>query len=206
MRYVEKENKVVDMPEYKSYYMMLDRCNNHKNPQYNTYGGRGISVCSRWSEPAPAGFQNFLEDMGMRGTGTTLDRIDVDGNYSKENCRWADDSVQGHNKRKKRGCSSKFIGVATTKSGKWRSYITKDDELHSLGTFPSEIAAAVYRDIASMRLYGNSARLNFDRQVYDKLLVTGGRGFKDIDHDIQDVIDTLVRWQEMRKEDDELCK
>lgn len=74
---------------HKSWNMMLQRCRNPKNPNYARYGAKGISVCDRWSE-----FKNFLLDMGERPDGCSLDRIDNEGNYEKQNCRWATDSEQ----------------------------------------------------------------------------------------------------------------
>lgn len=75
---------------------MLQRCNNPKHKSYPQYGGRGIAVCERWHV-----FENFYEDMGEPNE-LTLDRIDVNGNYEKSNCRWATLKEQGRNTRANR--------------------------------------------------------------------------------------------------------
>jgi len=73
---------------------MRARCYNERREQYRNYGARGISICTEWDV-----FENFLRDMGERPSNTSLDRIDVDGNYQKNNCRWASQKQQCRNKR-----------------------------------------------------------------------------------------------------------
>ncbi len=81
-------------PEYQSWQAMRSRCNRVGNVKYKLYGGRGIRVCASWSA-----FANFLADMGPRPPGTTLDRINSDGNYEPGNCRWATHLEQRRNRR-----------------------------------------------------------------------------------------------------------
>lgn len=73
---------------------MRSRCTNKKSKDWPQYGGRGISICRRWNT-----FENFLSDMGQRPKGLSLDRIDVNGNYEPDNCRWATNTRQQRNRR-----------------------------------------------------------------------------------------------------------
>jgi hypothetical protein len=93
-RHGHASKKIGSSRTYASWYNMKSRCKNPKATGYKYYGGRGISVCDRWLN-----FENFLDDMGKRPEGKSIDRIDVNGNYEPSNCRWADAQLQNKNKR-----------------------------------------------------------------------------------------------------------
>ena len=81
--------------EYGSWNSMRSRCNNPNYPKYKDYGARGITIDERWND-----FENFLTDMGVKPSPKhTIERKDVNGNYTKDNCHWATAKEQGMNKR-----------------------------------------------------------------------------------------------------------
>ncbi len=83
---------------YRCYQSMIQRCYNPNRAVYHHYGGRGIKVCKRWLKS----FENFLEDMGEKPLGLSIDRYpNNDGDYKKSNCRWATQSEQLKNRRRK---------------------------------------------------------------------------------------------------------
>jgi hypothetical protein len=82
-------------PVYGSWASAKARCTTVTNDRYSSYGGRGITMCERWLNS----FENFYEDMGQRPEGTSLDRIDCNGNYEPSNCRWATYKEQSNNQR-----------------------------------------------------------------------------------------------------------
>jgi hypothetical protein len=91
-------------PLYKAWQGMHQRCKNKTNREFHLYGGRGISVCERWDS-----FANFLNDVGERPSGMSLDRIDTNGNYEPDNCRWASWTQQNRNRRNNRFLSARNL-------------------------------------------------------------------------------------------------
>jgi len=114
-------------PSYGTWNGMMQRCHNRKSKSWKNYGGRGIKVCKRWHSVS-----NFIEDMGSKPPGHTLDRKNNDRGYYPSNCRWVSGTSQCNNMRKNvrisyRGKTltlaewSRLLGISrNTVKGRWR--------------------------------------------------------------------------------------
>lgn len=113
-------------PLYHTWYSMVARCQNPRAQSYHNYGGRGITVCDRWLES----FENFYADMGDRPTpGHSIDRINNDGPYSPENCRWATWEEQANNRRNT--VWIEFQGERLS-AAQWRKRLGVVSDLHAV--------------------------------------------------------------------------
>lgn len=139
---------MVNEPIYARWNAMKRRCNDKNNM---TYGGRGISYDESWED-----FINFYNDMHEGfDESLELDRIDVEKDYSKENCRWVTHSENNYNKTKQSNNVSGKTGVNFHKeSRKYRAYITKDRKQIYLGLFETLDEAIEARKIAEIEVYG----------------------------------------------------
>ena len=91
---MNRRHGMIDTPTYKSWANMKDRCLRKANKEYRWYGGKGITVCDRWLH-----FIEFFEDMGVMPDGYSIERIDTEKGYFKENCKWIPRRDQGKNNK-----------------------------------------------------------------------------------------------------------
>lgn len=137
-------------PTYNTWRGMKERC--AYRDKYPHYAGKGIAVCKKWET-----FLGFLEDMGERPDGKTLDRLDGTKPYEKSNCRWATLSEQAQNR--KASAKSGFKGVI--RSGmRWRSIICFNNKQIHLGNFDTAKEAAQAYNEAAKKYYGDDACIN----------------------------------------------
>ena len=130
---------------YKTWNNMIQRCTNPNHKNYKDYGGRGITVCEEWLDVA--NFVAWCDATHPNIEGLSLDRIDADGNYEPNNCRWADASTQALNQRMKGNNTSGFVGVSYYKKyNKWSASITIDCKVVFLGYFKIKEEAVQARD------------------------------------------------------------
>lgn len=135
---------------YKSWLKMKERCYLDSYIEKEYYQDRGIEVCTRWLES----FENFLEDMGERPDNTSIDRIDVNKGYYKENCRWADYTIQSYNGRKRSDNTSGRTGVHQLRNGNWQAIITHYKDKVILAYDVSFEDARKAREEGELKYYG----------------------------------------------------
>ena len=140
---------------------MRRRSTDKKHKQFKDYGGCGRGISDQWME-----FDNFRGDMLMsffhsvatKGLeNTSLDRIDNEKGYNKDNCRWATPQIQCYNRRKWRNeCSSKYVGVSRRVNGNWVARLTVNGVRKTLGEFDKEIEARdSYKNAFEKYIVGN---------------------------------------------------
>jgi len=112
-------------PLYQTWNSMRQRCYNPKTRSYSSHGSRGVKMCDRWL--GASGFANFCTDMGEKPPGTSIDRIDNDGDYEPKNCRWATPKEQANNRSTNR-------------------YVTFNGETHNITEW-AEITGIGYRTL-----------------------------------------------------------
>ena len=134
---------------YASWTGMLQRCLNPKNHKYKDYGARGIAICEKWKD-----FATFYSEMGERPDGTSIERLDVDGDYTTENCVWGTAEQQARNKRIPANCKTGVPGVYWKRaSGKYQARIHSNGKRISLGYYMELEEAVKARREAEQRLW-----------------------------------------------------
>ena len=137
-------------PTYKTWCKMKERCTLDSYAEKEYYQDKDIKICDRWFNS----FENFLEDMGERLEGMTLDRIKHDGDYEPSNCRWADLTIQAFNQRKRSDNTSGRAGVHLRKNGLYNAVITYYKKVIFLArNVPYDVAVRL-REEAEMKYYG----------------------------------------------------
>jgi hypothetical protein len=134
-----ENTKGIGHPLYIIWKNIRARCYQPGATGYKYYGGRGIHMCASWLYS----FDMFVEDMGERPDGHSVDRINNDGNYSPHNCRWTTDVVQANNQGMRTDNKSGVVGVSYIKNRDlWLARVRHNRRRVSLGVFPTVKAAS----------------------------------------------------------------
>lgn len=150
--------------EYAVWTSMVRRCREPDDKNFGLYGGRGIKVCDRWA----ASYENFVEDMGERPSSDySIERIDVNGDYRPENCKWILKSLQGKNKRNSQSIQSKFIGISKSRdSSGWRSSVSASGYRKSgldMLSLVEDLVMEQYR-------VGQTANADYNKKLYNSII------------------------------------
>ena len=143
-RRTSKSNKIHGLCSARLYTIwskLKDRVLNPKDKQYNDYGGRGITICEEWLD-----IQNFY-DWAMKNEYSdelSIDRIDNDGNYCPNNCRWTTPTIQSRNRRIRKNNKTGYKGVCYRKGrNKYTAQICVDKKFIHLGSFSTPVEGAI---------------------------------------------------------------
>ena len=129
---------------YKIWASMKDRVFNIKHKQYNDYGGRGITICDEWKNDVKSFYDWAITNGYEEDKGLSIDKIDNDGNYCPENCRWTTKSIQARNRRISRINTSGYKGVSYFKGdGNYQTYITINSKRIRLGYYKTAVEGAI---------------------------------------------------------------
>lgn len=136
-------------PEYITWHSMMQRCYNPNNNAYKDYGGRGIFVSEKWHN-----FETFLADMGLKPKGLTIDRINNDREYSKDNCSWTTYVEQVRNRRLNKTNKTGVAGVRWRKDiKKYHASIWLNYKIYNLGHFKTLEKAIAARKAGEVKFW-----------------------------------------------------
>lgn len=155
---VPRSHGMTDTPIYICWRNMKARCDDPNHQAAQNYGERGITYPEKWKS-----FEGFFEDMGENPEGFTLNRKDVNLDYSKDNCEWVDNVRQGRDRRKPRsGVTSKYKGVSFNKDfGKFKGSFRYDGVIYHLGYSDNELELALRYDAKVIEIVGDNGGTNY---------------------------------------------